>query len=436
MIHIAESAVSIENSTITLSESHGISLDSEGYFESFTGNQVEQNALSAINIYGNYAHTIGEGNTLVSEKGIIVRADNLEKASVTWLKQNTAYVIEGDLHVGSPSGTSLSLAPGVEIRMGSSTAIYIGNRNGTFGTLTAVGTEGDRIKFTSNAPAVAKSAGDWDYLWFGTGAGTKSKLDFCDIEYGGGYSDNYGMIYLKASGISVTNSTITHSESQGIAMDLDAMFTECSDNVFEDNGTYPIELHGNYAHTIGMGNSFNTGPGILVKGDQIELAEVTWLKHVVPYVVDGRIDLGSSSGSKLIIEPGAMVTFTSGSSLRVGYFTGTYGILVADGEPGNMITFSSSVPEGFGSAGDWNGIWFYDGTSNGNILDYCSISYGGGYSSNTGNLNFHNETVGVPVISNCQISNSAAWGFYLTAEATPTLSDNLFENNSSGDKNR
>ncbi len=176
--------------------------------------------------------------------------------------------------------------------------------SGTFGTLTALGTEEDRIKFTSNAPSISRSAGDWDYLWFDNGAGTKSDLDFCDIEYGGGYSDNYGMIYVKESGISVTNSTITLSESQGIAMNSEAMFTECSDNVFENNGGYPIELHGNFAHTIGMGNSFNTGPGILVKGDQIEQAEVTWLKQEVPYVVDGRLDLGGTSGSKLIIEPG------------------------------------------------------------------------------------------------------------------------------------
>jgi parallel beta-helix repeat protein len=152
--------------------------------------------------------------------------------------------------------------------------------------------------------------------------------------------------------------------------------------------------------------------------------------------VDGGIDLGSSSGSKLTIEPGTTVSFTSGSRLRVGYFTGTYGILIAEGEPENMITFTSSAPDGFGSAGDWNGIWFYNGTSNGNILDFCSISFGGGYSSSTGNLNFHNETVGVPVVTNCRISNSASWGIFLTVNATPTLSDNLYENNTSGERNR
>ncbi len=434
-IQISSSAVSIQNSTVKLSGSHGFTFDSDGYFESFSDNLVEQNALSAISIYGNYVHTIGAGNTLMSEQGIVVKADNLEMASVTWLKQTTAYVVEGTLRVGSQSGTSLTLAPGVEVRMGSGASMEFGYSSGTFGTLTAVGTQNERILFTSSAPEGSKSPGDWDYLWFDDGAGTSSTMAYCDMEYGGGYSANYGMIYLKGSGIAVTNSTISLSESQGIALSSDAKFTDCSDNVFEDNGSFPIEIHGNFAHTVGSGNSFNSGPGILVKGDKVEQAEITWLKQDVPYIVDGRIELGSAAGSKLIVEPGATVNFSSGSDMRVGYLSGTFGILVADGEPGNKITFSSAAPAGFESAGDWDGIWFYDGTSNGSILDNCIISYGGGYSSNSGNLIFYNDVAEVPVISNCEISNSAAWGIYLQGGANPTLTDNTFISNASGDSN-
>jgi len=431
-IHIAESAVSISNSTIKLSESYGISLEEDGYFEAFNNNLVEQNISSAISIQSNYTHTIGEGNTLMSEKGISVKGGDLEMADVTWLKQSTAYVIEGDVYVGSTSGTSLTLAPGVEIRMGLGTAIYFGRSN-TFGTLTAVGTAGDRIMITSNAQEGSKSAGDWDYLYFDPGAGTSSTLAFCDIEYGGGYSSSYGMIYLNGSGISVTNSNISNSETEGISLKDDAILTECSDNVFEDNTTFPIKIYANYAHTIGTGNSFNTGPGILLRGDQIEQADVTWLKHEVPYILDGDMELGSSSGSKLTIEPGATVKFTSGSWFRVGATNGTFGVLVADGEPENMITFSSAAPAGFESAGDWDGIWFYDGSGNGNILDYCNISDGGGYTNSSGNLTIQNAAAGVPVISNCQISNSAAWGIYVKSGTSPTLTDNNFVDNALGD---
>ena len=46
-----------------------------------------------------------------------------------------------------------------------------------------------------------------------------------------------------------------------------------------------------------------------------------------------------------------------------------------------------------------------------------------------------NEAVGIPVISMCQIENSAAWGIYLDNSANPTLTDNIFGNNASGDTN-
>lgn len=433
-IHIRESAASISNSTIKLSESHGISLDGDGYFEAFNNNLVEQNTLSAISIEANYAHTIGEGNTLTSEKGISVKAGDIVMAEVTWLKQSTAYVIEGNIDVGSPSGTSLTLAPGVNIQMGLGVAIYFG-RSSTFGTLIAEGTAQDRITITSSAKEGSKSAGDWDYLYFDPGAGTSSRLAYCDIEYGGGYSSSYGMIYLNGSGISLTNSSLSHSETEGISMKDDAMFTECADNVFEANTSFPIKIYANYAHTVGRGNSFNTGPGILLRGDKIEQADITWLKHEVPYILDGDMELGSSTGSKLTIEPGATVKFTSGSWFRVGAANGAFGVLVADGDPENMITFSSAAPSGFESEGDWDGIWFYDGSGNGNILDYCNISYGGGYTNSSGNITVQEAATGVPVISNCQISNSAAWGIFMKNGTSPTLTNNTFANNALGEIN-
>lgn len=434
-IHIAETAVSIQNTVVKLSASHGITLDDEAYFESFTHNTVEENANSAIKIYGNYVHTIGADNILVSQKGIAVQGDQLVMSDVTWLKQTTGYVIQGDIRVGSQTGSTLTLDPGVEIMMGSGSAIYFGYSNGTFGTLLAEGTAGDHITITSSAPEGSKSAGDWDYLWFDDGAGTSSVVAYCDIEYGGGYSANYGMIHIDGAGISLSNSTIMKSESQGVSLTNDAMFVECFDNVFGENSTFPIELYANYAHTIGLGNTFNTGPGLLVNADYIEQADITWHKQDIPYILDGNIRLGSASGSKLTIEPGTVVKFTEGTSLYVGYTSGTFGILIADGDAANQIVFSSAAPSGFESAGDWDGIWFYDGTSGGTILDHCTISFGGGYSSNSGNLIIKNEAAGVPVISNCQIQSSGSWGIYLDNGAQPTLTDNIFGSNALGDTN-
>ena len=435
-IYIDGSSVSIDNSTIRYSEAMGIALTNDGWFESFTGNTLTDHDLYPIGIYGNYAHTIGTGNTITTEKGILVKADDIEQENVTWLEQTCAYVIGGDLYVGSATGAQLTLNPGVELRMGNGTGIYIGYGSNEFGTLVAEGTESDHIRFTTSAPDISKSPGDWDYIGFYEGAGSNSSMTYCDFSYGGGYSENYGMINVDGSSISITNSTLTFSESQGIALRNDASFVSCTGNTFGDNGSVPIEIYGNYAHTIGTGNTFNTGPGILVRSDDMEQTDVTWLKQNIPYLIEGAIYIGSPTGARLTIEAGTTIEFTESSDISVGYGSGNFGVLVADGEPASRITFTSGAAAGFETPGDWDGIWFYDGTGNGTMLDYCLVSYGGGYSNNSGNLNIKNETAGVPVISNCEISYSEAYGIYLDNTADPTLTDNTYGNNALGPSNR
>lgn len=434
-IYISETALSMSNSIARYSESHGFSLDDEGYFADFSDNMVEQVEGSAIQIYANYAHTIGTGNNLQSSEGISVKGDKVEQGEVRWLKQTVAYVLQGDVYVGSATGSTLILDPGVEMWMGSGTGIHFGYYSGTFGTLTAEGTQAEHIKITSSAPAVSRSAGDWDYIGFYDGAGTGSSLAYCDIEYGGGYSDYYGIIHIDEAGIALSNSTITNSQSIGVSLDDEAFFTSCTGNTFQDNALVPIQVDANYAHTIGAGNTFNTGPGIMVKGDKIEGAEQNWLNHNKPYILSGDIYIGSATGSKLTIAPGATVQFTEGSALYVGYYSNTYGILEADGDVGNEITFTSAAPAGFESAGDWDGIWFYDGATNGNIMDNCIVSFGGGYSQYSGNIDVEANTAGVPIISNCHIENSESWGIYLEDDASPTLENNTFSNNALGDVN-
>ena len=434
MLYVDGSAVGISNSSFTNSEAIGISLQSDAWFTTFENNTINLVGGAAIQIYGNWAHTIGTGNTLMSVQGIAVKADDMEQADVTWLKQTTAYVLAGDLYVGASTGATLNIDPGVEIRMGDGIGIYMGYRTGTFGTIIAEGTAGDRIRFTSAAPDVAKSPGDWDFIGFYEGAGTNSSFDYCDFEYGGGYSSNYGMLYAQESGFSLTNSTVMNSMYYGISFGTDAGFGTCTGNSFADNGTQPIHIGANYAHTIGAGNQFAEGTGIEVDGEDLVQSNVTWLKQNVPYICDGDIYLGSTSGSTLTIEAGSSLKFTGGSGLLVGYRTSTFGVLVADGEVGNGITFTSAAPAGAESPGDWDGIWFEDGTGNGSLLDNCRISYGGGYSNNSGNVIVRDAPAGLPVISNCQIENSEAYGIYIY-NSSPTLTDNIFGNNALGDTN-
>jgi len=434
-IHVDGCGLSLTNTTISKSGSIGVSLADEAYFTVCSGNTIQDVAGAAIEIYANYMQTIGTENNISSEKGIMIKGDRIEQAEATWLKQTVPYVILGDVHVGSETGSILTIQPGVEVRMTGNAAIYFGYHSGTFGSLQAVGMESDPISFTSSAPEAARSLGDWDFIAFYDGAGTSSVMDYCEIEYGGGYSENYGMIHLDGAGLSLTNSSIKMSEFRGVFLRDNAMFMDCSGNEFEGNGVYPIEMSANYAHTVGTGNVFSTGPGILVKGDKFEQAEETWLKQDVPYIISGDVHVGHTTGARLNIEAGTMVKFTEGSGLYVGYHSSTFGILVADAEAGSEITFTSAAPSGSESAGDWDGIWFYDGTASGTLLDNCVISYGGGYSNNSGNLNIRTDAAGTPSVSNSQITHSEAWGIYLGSGADPALDSNSFSDNASGDIN-
>jgi len=433
MVYVEESAVSITNSSLRFSESQGAVLNNSGYFTAFTGNTVQDNGGSALKVEASSAHTIGTGNDITSDKGIAVEGERMEIAEAVWLKHTTHYWLQGNLYIGSESGTSLTIDPGVEIRIGGGYGIFVGYYSGTFGTLNADGTESDPIVFTSAAPEMSRTPGDWDFIGFYDGAGSSSVMDHCLVSYGGGYSESRGMISLDGAGLSLTNSTVSNSQYYGVETRNDGMFTAFSGNTFDANGTYPVWIQGNFVHTLGSGNTYKSGKGILVNNDRIEHSEGTWLDQAVPYIIDGNLYLGSASGARLTIEPGTVVSFTEGSGFWIGYYSGTFGVLVADAEPGSEIVFTSSAPVGFESAGDWDGLIFDDGTSTGSILDNCIVRYAGGYSNSSGNITVRNDTPDIPVISNCTIEFSERWGIYLGNNASPMMSNNTFSNCAAGD---
>lgn len=434
-VYLREASVAMDHCTIKHSEYMGVVADGESYFNAFTNNLLEENGSYPISIYASNAHTIGSGNTITTDKGIYVRGNTLAESNAIWLKQSCAYILQGNLYVDAATSAKLTLMPGLELQMVSDASIYVGYHSGAYGTFIAEGTSSEHITITSAAPEGSRSPGDWRAIYFYQGAGSSSSFDYCDIRYGGGYSENYGSIHVVESSISLTNSTIMHSEFLGISLDSDGFFEACTDNTFEASGNYPIEIDASEAHTIGAGNTFNTGPGILVNGNTVDQAAITWLAHGVPYIMDGVTYVDSPTGTTLTIAPGSVLKFTSGSDIYVGYHSGTYGNLVADGDAGNEITFTSAAASGFESPGDWRSIWFYDGTGSGSILDHCIISYGGGYSSNTGSITIRETPAGNPTITNCQISNSEAYGIHMSDGASPTMSGNTFSNNALGDTN-
>lgn len=93
--------------------------------------------------------------------------------------------------------------------------------------------------------------------------------------------------------------------------------------------------------------------------------------------VTGRLDV--SGGATLTIEPGVVMAFEHGGSLRIDPTTGTQpasGTLVAVGTADKPIVFTSTTP----SAGDWLGVWLGELVQPATRLDHVRVEYAGGTS--------------------------------------------------------
>ncbi|MBN2214396.1 MAG: PKD domain-containing protein [Bacteroidales bacterium] len=233
MINLENCNIKIENCIFSKCPEDAISLDDQSYFGLFQNNSFISCDGYPIRIYGNFVHTIGEGNDFSGQNGIFVEYDDYVQDNETWLNHGCPYIIDGDLDIGNPTGSILTIEPGTVLEFTQESSIWIGFYAGTFGKLVADGSS-ETIKFTSAAPEGSKTAGDWDYIYFASGTMGGSTINHCILEYGGG-NEGYGMINCEDTNAPViTNNTIRHSQYHGIS--LDNSTPSISDNTYESIG--------------------------------------------------------------------------------------------------------------------------------------------------------------------------------------------------------
>lgn len=163
-------------------------------------------------------------------------------------------------------------------------------------------------------------------------------------------------------------------------------------------------------------------------------SNTNWTTGSNPYIVTGNILV--NNGVTLIIEPGVIVKFNSGTSMQID------GELLAQGTTSNKITFTSNTAD---TAGAWGYIYFSDASVDavyenniygnyisGCILEYCLIQYAGGAGvSDNGALRLDDAH---PFINYCTITNNNAngiRGYNLTGSLK--ISNSAIINNSSSD---
>ena len=321
-----------------------------------------------------------------------------------------------------PSGKTLVVDPGVVMKFdGAFSGITVN------GTLRAIGTEDEKIVFTSDkdeeyGSAEGAAPGDWRQIYFSPES-SKSELDNVVINYGGAYPDamvpcNYKAtaVFVEESSITLRNSIIENNRMKGIYLvDSSSVISnvhfrshqfgchgpdegtgtalhisggepivensffqnnvngieiwsdsesEIKDNIFEGNKK-PI-LVMSASPILGSNQAMgNEFDGISVRGS---VARTSIWSASLPYVVEDMIIL---EGATLILDPGTIIRLrdaNSGIEIK--------GILEAIGAEDEKIIFTSYYDEDYGGTGEgfWKHLRFY---SSGSILEDVIIKYGG-----------------------------------------------------------
>lgn len=206
--------VKLDHLTVRQSQGWGLKLAASSIVPVFTGNVFTQNALGPAMVDSNVAHLLSTDSTYTGNDVDKVLIDaQWVSSTVTWRAIGVPYVIDS---IVRPQAV-WTLEPGVTLEMMPMTSIRV---NGDAVAFHAVGTALKPITITG----VNKTRSGWDGIDFDTTLNPANALEYCVVEYGGGGSRFgwKGMIFAHADShgvrVSVTNSTIQHSDLWGIYM--------------------------------------------------------------------------------------------------------------------------------------------------------------------------------------------------------------------------
>jgi parallel beta-helix repeat protein len=307
-------------------------------------------------------------------------------ADLRWRLSALPWEVTNNIDVST--NITLTIDPGVTVKFAS------GKQLGVLGKLTAVGTSGSPITFTSNA--ASPTPGSWNTIWFKSGSLSTSQISYASVLYAGNY---YAGIFVDNSSPTLDHVTVSNSSAEGIRVTGSTAaptIANCtlssnagyginvtngggptsatvSGTTFTNNGNYAIGAEAN-ALLLDLSNLTATGNGsgakdsIGYRGGVISTAE-RWPNSALPREVTSTVQVSNPgmSGS-LIIDPGVTVKFGPDKALNV------MGTLTANGTADAPITFTSSssspVP------GSWNSIHYFAGSS-ASQMSYATVVYSG-----------------------------------------------------------
>lgn len=368
--------------------------------------------------------TVSDGNGGSSDASVTITADpaSCTKTEISSnitsdriLENNCTDPAKVDYLVtaGIDVTAALTIKPGVVISFAAGTDMDVMSG----GTLNAVGKADSSIVFTGEQ----QSPGYWYGLVIRTNS-PDNVLDHVEVRYGGSDYGNVMVGYYSddAARLNITNSTLSHSGTNGLYMEDSGQFTGFSGNTFSNNTGAPLYLPAKAIHALDGASTYADGNG---QDNRVEVyaqkvsANVTWsdLKDTA-YLLNGITDINGD----VTVEAGAEFVFAGSAGIDVN----TGGTFSAIGTSDSRILFTGEQQ----SPGYWYGITIRTNSTK-NALQYVDVRYGGSEYGNVVVGHYDNDSARLK-ITNSILSHSGTYGLYMESSALFTgFSNNTFSNN-------
>lgn len=393
-IHLESASPTIADNAISENFWYAISADVHS-FPSVSGNQILDNVGNGLEVRGGEMSTSG-----------------------AWKNTDIVYSVLATITVGE--GTTLSLEPGVVVKLGDNAYFDV------FGTFRAIGTDEQKVTFTSlkddsvggdtngDGGASGPAAGDWTMIRFrDTSNDVNSAVKHAIIRYAGKQGGNrYGAVHLESASPTIV------------------------DNVISDNHWYAISADVHSFPSV-SGNELlrNAGNGLEVRGGEMS-SSGAWENTDIVYSVLAPITV--KEGATLSLKPGVVVKLADNA------FFDVFGTFRAVGTADQKITFTSIKDDSIGgdtngdggasgpAAGDWTMIRFRDTSNDANsIVKHTETRYAGEHGGDRFGA-IHLESAS-PTIVNNVINDNFWYAISADVHSFPSVGGNeLLQNAGNG----